>query len=235
MSTLSNKKPIIKKNRTFNAALSKKSEATREIILSAARRVFAMHTYNSASLRMIAKEGGFDHAIIRYHFPNKAILFETILIDACNTFYNANLACLKGLKDVNPTKGFSLYIDRVINHSFKIQDILKLFIQNITHIDTPEAIPGYQHIPDTIEKIRLSFEEKIPIRASNEQVGMFVYSFINLLMNYFGANNCMSRILDLDHGGEQYRKWVKESLMFLFLPSLKKLIFPDDYPVKSES
>ncbi len=225
----------VKNDRALNGTLSKKSEATREMILSAARKVFATHTYNSASLRMIAKEGGFDHAIIRYHFPNKAILFETILVDACDKFYDANLSCLEGLGGMNPTRGFSLYIDRVIDHSFKIQDVLKIFIQNITHIDTPEAIPGYQHIPDVIEKIRGSFEETIPVMSTEEEVDMFVYSFINLLMNYLGANNCMSRILDLHHTGNEYRKWVKDSLMFLFLPRLKKLIFADNYSENPKS
>lgn len=220
------------RNDAQNGSHTKKSEITKELILTAARKVFASHTYNAASLRMIASEGGFDHAIIRYHFPNKAILFETVLVEACDNFYNANLRCLEGLERANPTQGFSLYIDRVIDQSFKIQDVLKLFIQNITHIDTPESIPGYQHIPDVIERIRRSFEENIPLKASQEDVGMFVYSFLNLLINYLGASNCMSRILALDNNGKKYRKWVKDSLMLLFLPRLKRLIFADDYSEK---
>jgi AcrR family transcriptional regulator len=222
----------IKKN-TSNWQTQKKSDITRETILSAARKVFATHTYNSASLRMIAKEGKFDHSIIRYYFPNKAILFETVLIDACDKFYAANQKCLEGLGKANTTKGFSLYIDRVIDQSFEIQDVLKLFIQNITHIDTPESIPGYKHIPEVIEKIRTSFEENIPLKAPGEEIGMFVYSFVNLMINYLGANNCMSRLLNMDHVGKRYRKWVKDSLMFLFLPRLKKLIFADQYSEKT--
>ena len=233
-------KPAVKNKKKIevtpssNGTSGRKSEITRETILSAARKVFATHTYNSASLRMIATAGSFDHAIIRYYFPNKAVLFETVLTDACDKFYNANLRCLEGLEKANTSKGFSLYIDRVIDQSFEIQDVLKLFIQNITHIDTPESIPGYKHIPEVIEKIRTSFEKNIPIKAPAEEVGMFVYGFVNLLINYLGANNCMSHLLNMDHESKRYRKWVKDSLMFLFLPRLKRLIFADQYSEKSK-
>ncbi len=226
--------PDIKQIKASKVKALKKSDLTRETILSAARKVFAKHTYNAASLRMIAKQGNFDHAIIRYYYPNKASLFETVLIEACELFYEANLKCLRGLKSANPRKGFSLYIDRVIDQCFMLEEVLKLFIHNITHIDTPEAIPGYQHLPDLIERIRISFEENIPIKAPRHEVEIFVYSFINLLINYLGANNCMSRILNMDHQGKKYRKWVKESLMFIYLPHLKKLLFPDS-PTESNN
>jgi AcrR family transcriptional regulator len=233
-------KAAVKKNRTLKknspakVSSGKKSDITRETILSAARKVFATHTYNAASLRMIAKEGNFDHAIIRYYFPNKAVLFETVMIEACEKFCNANLKCLEGLEKANPTKGFSLYIDRVIDQSFNIQDVLKLFIQNITHIDTPESIPGYKHIPDAIEKIKTSFEENIPLKAPEEEIAMFVYGFVNLLINYLGANNCMSQLVNMGHESKKYRKWVKDSLMTLFLPSLKRLLFAEQYSDKNK-
>ena len=227
-------KTVLKKTSKTGISRGKKSDITRETILTAARKVFATHTYNAASLRMIATEGNFDHAIIRYYYPNKAVLFETVLTDACDKFYNANLKCLDGLEKANPTKGFSLYLDRVIDVSFNIQDVLKLFIQNITHIDTPESIPGYKNIPEVIEKIRTSFEKNIPLKAPHDETGMFVYSFINLLINYLGANNCMSHILNMDHESKRYRKWVKDSLMTLFLPSLKRLLFAEQYSEKSK-
>ncbi len=234
MKAIAKKSKKLKNTPCAAGSIAKKSDITREMILSAARKVFSTHTFNAASLRMIAKEGGFDHAIIRYYFPNKAVLFETVLIDACDRFYAANLKCLEGLEKANPTKGFSLYLDRVIDQSFNIQDVLKIFIQNITHIDTPESIPGYKNIPDVIEKIRASFEKNIPLKAPRDEIAMFVYGFINLMINYLGANNCMSHILNMDQESKRYRKWVKESLMALFLPSLKRLLFADQYSEKSK-
>lgn len=207
----------------------RKSESTREMILTAARRVFAEHTYKAASLRMIARKGGFDHAIIRYHFPSKAILFEAVIIDACNKFHNAHLKCLEGLDKMKPQDGFPIYIERITDLSFKNQDELKLLLQNITHIDTPEGIPGYQHIPEFFSISMRSFKEKIPVKGSEEEIGMFLHSFTSLLLNYLGASACMARIQGLDPESVEYRKRVKDTFVFLFLPRLKKLIFPDRY------
>lgn len=209
-----------------NKSGRKKSEATREMILTTAMRVFARHTYKAASLRMIAQEGGFDHAIIRYHFPSKAILFEAVVIEVCNKFHNANIKCLEGLEGMKPHEGFSIYIDRITDFSFKHQDTLRILLQNITHIDTPDGIPGYQHIPKIFSSARQSFLEKMPVKASEEEIGMFLDSLTSLLLNYLGASACMSKIQGLDPKSDQYRKRVKDTFMFLFLPRLKKLLIP---------
>ncbi len=53
-----------------------RGKETRRMILDAATKVFAMHPYNAASIRMIAAQGEFYHGLIRYHFPNKAEIFD---------------------------------------------------------------------------------------------------------------------------------------------------------------
>lgn len=54
---------------------------TRAAILEAARRQFAEHGYDGASLRAIAGAAGVDAALIRHFFGDKATLFATVLAD----------------------------------------------------------------------------------------------------------------------------------------------------------
>ncbi|MBW1988572.1 MAG: helix-turn-helix transcriptional regulator, partial [Deltaproteobacteria bacterium] len=69
-----------------------KGQISRENIIKAARRVFSEHPYSSASLRMIGREGGFEHPLIHYYFPTKAALFEAVMADIAMEIYQANVS-----------------------------------------------------------------------------------------------------------------------------------------------
>ena len=52
---------------------------TRQAVLDAARRVFAEHGYQQASLRAIAAEAGVDAGMVRHFFGDKAGLFRAAM------------------------------------------------------------------------------------------------------------------------------------------------------------
>jgi len=99
---------------------------------------------------------------------------------------------------------------------------------NMAQIEKPLQIPGYQHIPELFDKTRRTFEEKVPLRASALEIGMFLNSFNTLAFSFLGASSCQAQILGMDPEGNQYRKWVKDTLMFMFLSPLKRLISADN-------
>ncbi|NYF12268.1 AcrR family transcriptional regulator [Pseudoclavibacter sp. JAI123] len=51
----------------------------RDEILDAATRVFTVKGFNAASIREIAVEAGMSHTGVLHHFPDKAVLLETLL------------------------------------------------------------------------------------------------------------------------------------------------------------
>ncbi len=202
----------------------KKSDITRDRIVTAAKTVFARLPYHAASMRMIGKEGGFNHEIIRYHFPNKAGLFQTILRDICDDFYYSNISFLDGLSGMEPKEGFSLYIDRFLVHHFRSPEALRIIVLNMVMTEKPESIPGYRYIPDMLSSTRGTFREKVPVIASDEEIEIFISSFNNLLLHLLGASYCQASILGLKHTGTKYRQWVKTTLLEIFLPHLKRLV-----------
>ncbi|HUT55783.1 MAG TPA: TetR/AcrR family transcriptional regulator [bacterium] len=217
----------MKSSKAGHAKNHSKSEFTRRKILRAARKVFADHPYRAASIRMIGKAGGFDHPLIRYYFPNKGVLFERVVAEICEEFYAANISWFEGLERLGPREGLSLYLDRLLDYNFKRPEALRIILINSPHIDRFEEIPGYQKIPEVLAKTRRTFEEKTPLRASPDQIGIFINSFNSLLIYYLGASSCQAQILGLDPDSESYRAWVKDALLYVFLPLLEKLIFPD--------
>ena len=54
-------------------------ELTREMIMDAARDLFVTKGYQHVSMRQIAKELGYSHGALYYHFKNKAELFYALV------------------------------------------------------------------------------------------------------------------------------------------------------------
>lgn len=54
-------------------------ELTREMIMDAARSLFVKKGYEHVSMRQIARELGYSHGAIYYHFKNKAELFYALV------------------------------------------------------------------------------------------------------------------------------------------------------------
>ncbi|AZU62279.1 TetR/AcrR family transcriptional regulator [Neobacillus mesonae] len=54
-------------------------ELTRDMIMDAARDLFVSKGYQHVSMRQIAKELGYSHGAIYYHFKNKAELFSALV------------------------------------------------------------------------------------------------------------------------------------------------------------
>ena len=74
-----------------------RQNGARNTILDAAERVFALHGYDGAAMRMIAVEADVAQALLHYHFATKEKLYEAMFerrADVINTFRE------KGLNDL---------------------------------------------------------------------------------------------------------------------------------------
>ncbi|WP_457553821.1 TetR/AcrR family transcriptional regulator [Desulfobacula sp.] len=204
----------------------KKKELTRDKILTSARKVFAKHSYGAASIRMIASEGGFDFGLIRYHFNNKADLFETIMKQVCDELYLKNKEWMEGIEEMRPEDGFSLYIDRFLKYNFDHPETLGIFMNNIYLAEDPELeIPGYSYLPKALSLMRETFEQNTSMNASRDEIYRFVDSFNAQVLMFAGASSCNAKMLNLEPRSKEYRLWVKNTLMYIFLPHLKRLLF----------
>ncbi len=220
------KKPAPKKPR--KSEYLKRGEATRERILTAARIVFARHQYHAASLRMVAKEGGFEHGIIRYHFPSKAELFKTVLSGICEDIYHANVSWLDKVKGMPPREGLTLYVECFLAYNAKKPETLRILVQHVSQMDAPASIPGYECITELLVDTRQTLIEKLALQDSDGRVQRFQDSFNALLLYYLGAGPCQALILGMDPTGKPYQKWVKETMVSLFLPLLESIITDPD-------
>jgi len=202
-----------------------KSERTKEKILKAARSVFSKYSYEAGSIRMIAQEGGFDFGIIRYHFPSKADLFETVMEQACNELLIADQSASEGIEKLRIDDGFSLFLDRYLGHNLKDPSAMQILMNNIYLPMNGEVdIPGYHHLPRMFEDARARMKEKIAANAPLIKVHRFHAGLSAHMLMMVGASSCHAGLLGLKPDSPAYFSWVKNTLIYVYLPHLKKMV-----------
>lgn len=88
---------------------SVQQELSKEMIMDAARDTFALKGYQNVSMRQIAKELGYSHGAIYYHFKNKAELFFA-LVEEHFKMLNNTLEEIMGLELDNDEKLKQIFI-----------------------------------------------------------------------------------------------------------------------------
>lgn len=209
-----------------NGGDAKKGELARKKILWAARLIFARQPYHAASLRMIAKEGGFDHPLIRYYFPTKADLFKAVVAEVVGEFAEAHFRWIKGLDLLPPSKALPQLIGRIVDYHYENPEGMNIIMQNISQMGRLSSIPGYEMLPDLLMKMRGNFRLKIPLSGPEAEIEQFYSSLFVTVVLYLGASSTTAQFLGLDSSDSGYRGWVKDSLVFQFLPWMARLALP---------
>jgi AcrR family transcriptional regulator len=198
--------------------------ATRDKILAAAKKVFAEHPYSAASIRMVGKAAGIDHPLISYYFPTKADLFEAVVEDLAEKYYQANSSWFEGLGELSASRGLSLYIDRLVDFTSRHPEALQIIALNLVQPEDSEIIPGYRQMQGLLARNTETFRKVAALRSSAPEIRMFTESFNTMVINYLGAATYYAGILGMNPRSPGYLKWVKETLLYLFLPRLKQLL-----------
>lgn len=103
----------VKTNKTFSHLKDEAKLARQEIIIEAAKRVFAVKPFNKVSIRDIASEAGISHASIYRYFPDQQALFVE--------------AFLHGAKEIGIT------LEGIIENA-KTPDIIKMSDAYVTYL-----------------------------------------------------------------------------------------------------
>ncbi|MBN1470231.1 MAG: TetR/AcrR family transcriptional regulator [Syntrophaceae bacterium] len=213
----------VQKRNFGNGSISNRGSETRNMILEAARKVFATHPYNAASIRMVAAQGDFYHGLLRYHFPNKASLFEAVVEDACHSLYNANKKWLTEVSHYPPAKGLSVYLNRFIDYFREYPEMFQIIVKSSSH-DDPATLPGYHHLKALLADTRRDFENILPGLFSQKDVNRFLTGLNALILHFLGFSSMEAEIIGFPGPDENYLRWVKETLYFIFLPVLEKTV-----------
>src|SRR6056297_3329871 len=222
--TTHSKLTAAKKTASFERQKAAQQIQTRDKIIAAATRVFAAYPYHSASIRMIGKAAGVDHPLINYYFPTKSVLFEAVLQTETEKYFLANIEWFNGIQGLGPEKGLSLYLDRFFAFAIENPEALRIITLNLAQPEKSAIIPGYQQIQDFFAKTADTFMQTVPLDAAKREIKMFTTNFNTLAINYLGADTYYAGIMGMAPGSREYLEWVKENMMYLFLPQLREIV-----------
>ncbi|MBU0994649.1 MAG: TetR/AcrR family transcriptional regulator [Proteobacteria bacterium] len=211
-----------------------KGYETRKKILKAARKIFAKHPYHVASIRMVGKEGGFDHPLISYYFPSKEKLFEAVVVEMVEEFDAFEKTLYEGLDDYSLKKGLPIFINRIIDFHYENPELMRTVMQNTAHVEKLEDLPGFELFIDFLIHFMHTMQKTLPIKFSLDEVSRLVYSFSALIINYLGASSSYATILRMEPDSPEYRNWVQETMVLLFFPRLLSIILPDHQAAQQE-
>lgn len=193
-------------------------------ILTAAKKVFSEYPYHTASIRIIGNTAGLNFPLIAYYFPTKAALFEAVLSDLSDEYYEANAKWLNETAGMGSTKGLSLYIDRLINFTQTHPEALRIVLLNLVQTKETQTIPCYKTLQNFFARMIPIFKKTSSARAADKDIEIFHHNINTLAINYLGAGTYYAGIMGFDPDSHEYKQSVKENLMSLFLPILKQLV-----------
>lgn len=201
----------------------KKAEKTRRKIIAAARRVFTSHPYNAASIRMIGAEGGFDYSIIHHYFT-KTELFQAVAEQLYGELTTAFIEWLDGLLSLPPEERLKQFLDRSLDYLFENPDVLALVIQNMGYMNTAEDLPGFEFFIKFYRDIESAFLERNNLTFLRDKVSRWSYTLLTLYISYVGAAGYHNKALGMAPNSDDYRNWIKTTILHLFVPPMENLI-----------
>lgn len=201
----------------------------RERILKAAREVFCLYSFKTASTRMIAQKAGVEHPMIHYYFGSKEELFYAMAEIMYNEVVSIQQSWFKGIEASSLEEGFSIFVDRVLDYAMTTPDALRISALNAMSIGNINEIPGYRFMIMNMASMKRVLEEGLMLKGSNREIEMFIYCFYNIMISFIGARSLQAQALNMDPLEDKYRAWVKDCCMTLFLPWFKKILFGKDF------
>jgi len=130
------------------------------------------------------------------------------------------------LDRVSFNEGFRLFVERLMEYNSKKPEPLRMMALNAPMIESLKELPGYQHTVELRSKTRATFKKNLPPVMDQEMLDRIITTFDTALLSYLGAAPSQAEIMGMDPAGVEYITWVKETLIRVFLPLLKKLISP---------
>ncbi len=201
------------------------------MIVEAARKVFARHPYHKASIRMIAREGGFHFSLINHYFT-KSELFGAVAAAVSEELIRKFSGWLQDISKMAPEEGFAVFLDRALDHFFEQPDVLRILMKNAGEADAKETAPAFESFSKYVFTGGGILISELRMEKSVENIVIWFYGVLNMLINFVGAAQYHCKVLNMDPEGEEYRKWVKNCLLYLFTPTLEEM-FPG--PAQSDA
>ncbi len=105
------------------------AEKTKLDIIQSAAKIFADKGYDGASIRIITKNLGISHGMIRHHFGTKEDLWIAVIDYLINQFAIDRIPPREQMEDIDPAQLLKSYIRNFINMSARYPELGQIILK----------------------------------------------------------------------------------------------------------
>jgi hypothetical protein len=135
----------------------------------------------------------------------------------------ANNEWLSEVSTLSPEEGLALFMDRFIEFFQNQPEVFRIIIQNMSHGDLA-TLPGHRHLVNLATNTQNDFVKNFKGFIPNNLARRFLNSLNILIVHYLAAGNFEAEIMGMHPKSDEYLQWVKETILFIFLPILKEMM-----------
>ena len=200
---------------------SSKGSRTRERILDAATKLFAMHGYIGASIRDIEQEAGVNRGLVTYHFGNKDELWKAMFAHTFIRHLDDFRSKADILRSVDVRSRMRLIIEIFIRTAAAKPYLNQLMIQeNYENSWRTEWIIQHYHLP--LRKLNATFGEDNAVVARIESDPHLRYALLGACSMPFSVSCEVDSLFNLDVMDDQFIQGHIDAVLSLFEGFLDK-------------
>ncbi len=201
-----------------------KKKETRDRILKAALRIFTKYPYHAASIRMISQQADVDHPLISYYFGSKANLFKTVIAEMLERRRKLQKNWYAEVKPMSATRGFSVFIDHVLEDYRKRPGLFHIVSLNSFQTDDMNPVPGYELIQEFMKADIGGMKTNLELQVSAHEGEMFVRAMSIMLIGFLGGAGSYAKTMNMDPESIVYYNWVRDTIQYALLPRFKTML-----------
>lgn len=197
----------------------KKDLTTKEHILECAIKLFAKEGYDGLRMDNLAKEAGINKATIYYYFENKQTLYETIIKNLANSFYELLQKNLQNKTDY--IERLETFLDSALFMVETKREIAKIMMielsfgwKNISPDTKNDFIPIIHMLFDILKKGEINniFNKINPLLLQGIIMGGFNYY---LLMKdvFINFDSPKKMELEFTNGKDEIKQMILKSIV----------------------
>lgn len=174
-------------------------------VLEVAGRLFAASGYDGVGMRQIAKESGVIVSSIQYHFGSKASLYEEVLDNKYEAFYEMITHAVEAVHD--PMQKLECIIGTLFDSLLHDRAFLMLMQRDIVDMIARKYRPGFMEAYSKYFSLVSTLLQATLDRPVNKNV---TYTLISVILGYAGLAAALSEVdsnnQNTNNGNEERRR-----------------------------
>ena len=180
----------MKPNKTFAHIKSEAKLARQSLIIEAAKRVFAVKSFNEVSIRDIAREAGISHASIYRYFPDQQSLFIEAFLQGAGEIGSVLEKLIESAKAPDIMKVSDAYVTYLMDNDQYFRMMTHFMLDGSLSAEKIEKLnTAERHVFDQFDRMFQKMKKPAPVRQLSHAFFAALNGVLITFRNYPGRSS----------------------------------------------